>query len=65
MKVIITSCKHLSYWYRCHIGETYEVIDSGTMDYLVLDNSTIKSYIGKEDCITVDDHRDKQLNKLI
>lgn len=44
MKVIIVRCKQLSYWYRCRIGETFEVIDRGAMGYLVLDID----YIQKE-----------------
>lgn len=66
MKVIITKCSGVSYWYHNRIGETFDVIGTTSRAYSVaMESSEYYGHIYHNDCIMLDELRQDKLNEIL
>jgi len=66
MKVKIIRPTYDDYWYSNHIGEEFEVEESGAVDYIVVDDESeyYSHYILKEDCEIVKENKETKENNI-
>jgi len=57
MKVKIVKATYDDYWYSEHIGEEFDVEESGTVDYIITDGASkyYSHYILREDCKVIEE----------
>jgi hypothetical protein len=56
MKVEITSCQHIEYWYLNKLGEIFEVVNYDKDAYLIAEGEYADGYfITKSDCKIIEE----------